>query len=1005
MTFDVAHLKDPNFFAQNRRPAHSDHRWFASVEEARTGISSFEQFLNGHWKFHYAKNFTQLPTGFQDPALDVSGWDDIRVPQHIQLAGYDRPQYVNVGYAWDGQEAVLPGEIPTRDNPVGTYIRDFELDHQLEVGERLHLTFHGAESAVAVWVNGTYIGYASDTFTPSEFDITNALTTGINRVAAQVFTYTAGSWLEDQDFYRFSGIFRDVVLTRRAAVHLEDVRITTELSDTFDRAIITITPQLAGVGTVNARIAGVGEFIVGADGVLTFELTAPLLWSAEQPNLYDVVLEVRDASGALTEIVPQRVGVRRFEIVDSIMLLNGKRVAFHGVNRHEFGLNGRVVTRSEVETDVKLMKQVGINAVRTSHYPNNRWIYEFADEYGLMVIDEMNLETHGMWTRVRAQDRPQSEALPGDRDQWRAITLDRAASMLERDKNHASILIWSCGNESYGGTVIRDVSAYFKASDNRPVHYEGIDWDARYPETTDIVSKMYTPAAEVEAFLQDHREKPMILCEYAHAMGNSFGAVDEYVELSYREPLFQGGFIWDFADQAIELTDRHGKTIFGYGGDSGEAIHDWDFSGNGIFAADHTWTPKTQEVKRVYQSFVIEPTETEFTLQNRFLFTGSDAYEVRASLAREGVVITEGAIETSVAPGEQGTYPLPFAAPTLPGEYRVIVSVHTRERTGWAETGYEIAFGQYVYSVTNGSVPAIVSSPAPTLVEGINWVGVHGSNFHVTFSRLFHGLQSYSFGNLTDGPRELLTNVVRPNFWHAPTANERGHDGPFDEGQWVLASRYARTNKYHEMAPMVIEQSDRGVSVSYRYQLPTTPETFCDVTYLVDPTGAVEVHQRMNFSEDLPDLPEFAMLLSMPAEYSNLKWYGDGPDECYVDRRLGTKLDVYEAKIADLLTPYIKPQESGNRTGVRWAEITDQRGNGLRFTGSPTMEFSALPYTPFEIENANRPNDLPPVHRTIVRPALMRRGVAGDNSWGAKALAKYRIPNGELSFTFSFRGL
>ena len=1006
--FDIDRIADPAFFSDNRLPAHSDHRWFADLDEARTGTSSFEQSLNGLWKFHCAKNQSQVVPGFEQPQTDVSGWDDLPVPSHLQLQGYDRPQYVNVGYAWDGQEGIEPGQVPTRDNPIGSYVRTFELDRPLAIGERLSVTFHGAESAIALWLNGHYIGYSTDSFTPAEFDLTDALVAGENRLAAQVFTYSAGSWLEDQDFFRFSGIFRDVVLYRRAAVHAEDLRVTTVVAGDLASAEVVLAVALEGSGTVTARLEGVGELAPREDGALALHVDAPRLWSPEDPHLYDLVIEVRDAAGQLHEVIPQRVGIRRFGIENGVLSLNGARVVFNGINRHEFGLNGRVASRELAESDIRMLKAHNVNAIRTSHYPNDSAFYALADEYGMLVIDEMNLETHGRWTEIRHHDKPLETALPGDHAEWRPAVLDRARSMLERDKNHPSVVIWSCGNESFGGSVLRDVADWFRSVDDRPVHYEGVHWDQRYPETTDIASQMYTSAAGVEQYLREHRDKPFLLCEYAHAMGNSFGGVGEYLDLAHRDELFQGGFIWDFADQAIRMTDRYGREFFGYGGDNGEAPHDHDFSGNGIFFADHTPSPKAQEMKKLYQGFVVEVTTSGFSLSSRMLFTSSAAYETRVTIAREGRIVSTGVVDTDVAPGGTATFALPHPVPTAAGEYAIVVSLHLRAATDWAPAGHEVAWGEHVLTVgalPAHAEPARASAPTPTVVEGTLSIGVHGPGFHVLFSRIFNGLSSYRYGETSTGGRELLSGVVTPNFWHAPTANERGWGGPFEEGQWLLASRYGRASRFHEPADISVEVEDGAVRIGYRYELPTTPVTHCDLSYLIDGTGRVEVTQRMTVPEGMAQMPEFATMLTMPADYDRVRWYGDGPEESYVDRREGARLGVYDRRVADMLTPYLRPQEAGNRTGVRWAEVTDAQGVGLRFEGEPTMEFSALSWTPAEIESALHPNELPPIHRTIVRPALMRRGVAGDDSWGSRPLDRYLLPTGELVFRFAFRGV
>ena len=552
--FDPARIADPGYFADRRLPAHSDHRWFASADEASSGASGYEQCLNGTWKFHYATNPDGAVPGFWATDFDASGWDDIAVPGHLQLQGYGRPQYTNVQYPWDGLEQVEPGQVPTRFNPVGSYRTTFTLDRPLAAGERLSVSFGGAESAVAVWLNGVWVGYGADSFTPSEFDLTTIVVAGENVLAVQVFTWSSGSWIEDQDFFRFSGLFRDVVLHRRPAVHVEDLRTTTTVAGDLAGAEVEVRVDLVGSGSVRLSLAGVGALADAGGGLFRLALDAPRLWSAEDPYLYQLAVEVLDPAGNLVEYIPQQVGVRRFGIEDGVLAINGRRLVFNGVNRHEFGLQGRVMTREQTEADVRLMKAANINAIRTSHYPNNSFLYELCDRYGLYVVDEMNLESHGLWDRIRRFERPLADAVPGDKPEWLPVLLDRAANMLERDKNHACIVLWSCGNESFGGTNILAVADWFRSVDTRPVHYEGVHWDPRYPQTTDVASQMYTPAAEVEAYLATHRDKPFLMCEYAHAMGNSFGAVDGYVDLAWREPLFQGGFIWDFADQAIRWS-------------------------------------------------------------------------------------------------------------------------------------------------------------------------------------------------------------------------------------------------------------------------------------------------------------------------------------------------------------------------------------------------------------------------------------------------------------------
>ncbi|NQX26110.1 DUF4981 domain-containing protein [Microbacteriaceae bacterium VKM Ac-2854] len=1001
-TFDLARLSDPGFFAENRRPAHSDHRWFASEAELASGASSFEQSLNGRWRFHYATDPRSTMPGFEQPSFDVSAWAQIPVPGHIQLHGYDRPQYVNTQYPWDGREQLAPGQAPERFNPVGSYRTTFTLEQPLGEGERLALDLRGAESAVAVWLNGAYVGFSADSFSPAEFDLTDLLVAGPNTLAAQVFKWSSGSWLEDQDFFRFSGIFRDVVLLRRPRVHVEDVQVRTHL--TGSQAEIEVDLQVVGEGSASVHLDGVGPLQRGADGVHRIRLDEPRLWSPEDPYLHRLIVRAQTPDGTTTETIPQSVGVRRFGIEDGVLSLNGRRIVFFGVNRHEFGLNGRVVTRAETEEDLRILKRAGVNALRTSHYPNNSFFYELADEYGFLVIDEMNLETHGLWDRIRYLDAPLHEAVPGDDGCWLPALQDRARSLYERDKNHPSVVMWSCGNESFGGSVLRDIAAWFRQVDDRPVHYEGVHWDDRHPATTDVVSQMYTSAADVEAYLATHRDKPFILCEYAHAMGNSFGAVDRYLDLADRDPLFQGGFIWDFADQALPMRDRHGNAYFGYGGDSGEAPHDGDFSGNGILFADRTPTPKLQEVAYLYQPFRIQVDADGISVENRLLFTPSSAFDGVVTVRREGALLATHPLSTDVAPGERERFHNPARLPEHAGEYTVDVELRLRESTRWAEAGHTVARGQGVI-VVSGAKPSTPRAPRPELIEGTHNVGVRGENVSVLFSSLHGGLVSYRFGGGAEGGRELLNSIPKPAFWHAPTSNERGWGAPFEDGQWLLASRYARAAGAALRTARVSYDADT-VTVGYRYELPTTPASSCDVDYRVDGDGRIEITLSMDVPAELPELPEFGMQLTTGADAHRLRWYGDGPDESYADRQLGARVDVYESDVSRELTPYLKPQESGSRTGVRWVEITDDDGRGLRLDSADGMEFSALPWTPYEIENAQHPNELPPVQRTVLRPALRRRGVGGDDSWGARTHAEFRIPSGQrLVFRFGLVGV
>lgn len=1012
MSFDYNRLKDPAYFAENRVAAHSDHVAYASMEELKAGETSLRCSLNGLWKFHHALNAKQVIPGFESMEYDCRPWADIPVPAHIQMEGYGAPQYANVQYPWDGYQDVAIGEIPEDYNPVACYAKTFFLPEQME-GKRVFISFQGAESCIAVWLNGQYVGFSSDSFTPSDFELTPYLKEGENKLACRVERWSAGSWLEDQDFMRFSGIFRDVYLYAIPQMHIQDLRIKTLLDDAYTDATLDVRAEMVGTGTyqLHLRLQD-GEHVVAETSALAAEevsvsmpVKAPKLWSSEAPNLYDLVLTIENEAGDVVEAVSQRVGFRRFEIKDGVMQLNGRRIVFKGTNRHDFcAETGRSVTPEKVRRDLVTMKRNNINAVRTSHYPNDSVLYALCDELGLYVIDENNMETHGVWDAMLRDKMDQSYALPGDRLDWMPMLLDRVNSTYQRDKNHPCVIIWSCGNESYGGKVIYEMSQLFRRlDDTRLVHYEGIRHDRRYNDTSDMESQMYTPVAEIRKFLAEHREKPFILCEYTHAMGNSNGAMHKYTEYAYEEPLYQGGFIWDYIDQSIRTKDRYGHATYAYGGDFDDRPSDYNFCGNGIAYGDGSESPKMQEVRYNYQNIVADVQKDRATIVNRSMFTGTAEFDCVATLARNGVVIEDVLMETDVAPMEEKTYRLPFPAQTRGGEYAVTLSFRLKKDTEWAKRGYEVAFAQGVYQVEE---PAKAERFAPLrVVRGGYNVSVSGEHFSVLFSDLAGGLASYRYGG-----KEMLSTIPRPNFWRAPIDNDCGNGMQMRYAQWKIASMYASTRATDELAmlnrhPQPVENGDGTVSMRYVWGLPTTPAAACEMVYTVHPSGKVEVAVAYDPVEGLSEMPEFGVMLKMDADYDQIRYYGMGPDENYVDRREGARLGIFETTAKDNMSHYLVPQECGNRTGVRWADVTDFRGRGLRFEGDK-MEFSALPYTPHELENAMHDYELPPVHYTVIRASKMQMGVGGDDSWGARTHDEYLLDGkARQTFTFSFKGI
>ena len=1001
-------VRDPAIFAEGRLPAHSDHVPYRTAEELHAGVTGLRFPLDGVWRFRYARNLRAAPKDFPD--VDSAGWDAIRVPAHVQMEGWGCPAYVNYQYPWDGIEALKPGQPPEYFNPVMDYVTCFTLPAHFR-GEEVNISFQGVESGFAVWLNGTYIGYSEDSFSPSDFPLTAALRDGENTLAVRVFRWTPGSWFEDQDAYRFSGIFRSVFLYMQPKTAVLDLSVVPTLSNDLKTGTISVAAKTKGEGSLRLRLEKDGAELAScacgiSDGCANTELTlpAPALWSAEDPALYRLTVEALDETGALTEIMAQELGFRRFEMQDGLMRINGKRIVFKGVNRHDFNSRtGRVPDRAELERDIITMKRNNINAIRTSHYPNDSALYALCDRYGLYVIDETNMETHGSWALASVTKEGMENIVPKDHEEFEALLLDRVESIYQRDKNHACVLIWSCGNESYGGKVIYAMSRRFRALDKyRLVHYEGVFWDRSCPDTSDMESRMYPSVTEIEEWLAKNPGKPFLCCEYSHAMGNSCGALHKYTDLSEREPRYQGGFIWDWADQSIDRRNRFGEWSQAYGGDFDERPTDWEFSGNGIvYGGDHTPSPKMQEVKFNYQGIGLSFDGLRFTVKNRNLFTDAGRYAAWAILLRDGAEWKRWPMEISVPPLEERRFALPEALQSeaallrkaLPGaELAVTVSFTLREDTLWARAGHEIAFGQTVLPCER--VVRTCGKPL-TVVRGTYNLGVRGEGFSALFTALRPGLSSYVYGG-----RELLLQPPAPNFWRAPTDNDRGNQMPQRYSQWKIASLYASADNVP-----AIEEREHSVRVTYTYKLPTVPASECRVSYEVFGDGSVHTELDCDCVEGLSDMPEFGMLFRLPADLENLTWYGLGPEETYADRRRGGKLGIYEKAVRDSLARYLRPQESGNRCGVRWARVTDRKGRGIEFSGDD-LSFSALPWTPHELENALHAYELPPVNYTIARVALGQMGVGGDDSWGARTHPEYLLPKeGHLHLSFIFRGI
>jgi len=1001
-------VTNPEIFQENRLDAHSDHEFYSSDKVKCGDISDFKFSLNGMWRISVYKNYSVCNRDFYKESYDVSDWDEIPVPGHIQMYDFDQKMYVNTQYPWDGHEYIEPGEIPSEYNPVANYIKKFEFPSFMK-GKKCIIRFDGVESGFALWLNGNYVGYSEDSFTPSEFDLTPYIADGENTLALQVFKFTAGSWLEDQDFFRFSGIFRDVCIYTVPDKHIQDLKIVTELDDNYKNAVLSLDIEMSEDASVRVSLEDedleIFRKVEMKAGINHLELPVvePRLWSAEIPNLYYLKLTVLDDKGNVIEYVVEKVGFRKFELINNIMHINGKRIVFKGVNRHEFSAQqGRCLTREDTIKDIITMKRNNINAVRTSHYPNQTYFYRMCDLYGLYVIDETNLETHGtwQWPIEIGKFKPVSFAVSGDRPEYKENVIDRARSMYERDKNHPCILIWSLGNESFGGSNHMAMHDAFHEWDNtRLVHYEGLFHDRRYNDASDMESTMYEPVENTKKFLAEHRDKPYIHCEYSHAMGNSCGALHKYTELCYEEPLYQGGFIWDYIDQCLMKKDRYGVEYAGYGGDFDDRPNDGSFSGDGLcYGPDRLPTPKMREVKFCYSNIIVKIDGAIAHVTNNNLFLNTSEFDAILTVECMGKEISRNKVETDIEPLASKDIKLEIPDLDLTeAEYVITLSFVLKEDTLWAKAGHELAWGQKV--VGQYKAPAKVSNRFDVTYGWFN-VGIKGDDFEILFAPGSGSIISYKKNG-----KEFIRRQPMPNFWRPITENDNANQLQFRAGQWKVASMYLSTKKNdgRGMDLPEIEVLEDKVTLTFTYNVPVKPFIQCKVTYVVTKDGTVDVKLVLPPSAEVGELPELSMLFTMDADYENLKWYGLGPEESYPDRN-HNKLGVYENKVADNMAAYLVPQECGYKMGVRCASITDKDGDGLFFTGE-NLGLSVLPYSPHEIDCALHPVELPPIHYTFIRVGK-QMGIAGDDTWGAKTHPEYCLDNSkEMIVNFKFRAV
>lgn len=972
-------LANPEIYEVNREKAHSDHTY-------TTKGGNLRQSLNGTWKFNYTEHPDSRPADFYKTDFDVTSFDDIIVPGHIQLQGYDKPQYVNTQYPWEGHEQLVPPQIPKKRNPVGSYVKFFDVDKEL-LGKETFISFQGVETAIYVWLNGEFVGYSEDSFTPSEFNITPYLKEKNNKLAVEVYRYSTASWLEDQDFWRFSGIFRDVYLYAVPEIHVRDMKVIADYDYENGNGILATELDIIGDSDYEIKLT-----LTDKNGIKVYEgntanvsasIPDIMPWSAEQPNLYTITAEISSDS-EIIETAETKIGFRTFELKDGIMCLNGKRIVFKGINRHEWNAEGgRVVTEDDMLWDIRFMKQNNINAVRTCHYPNNSLWYQLCDEYGIYLIAETNLESHGTWQKMGACEP--SINVPASLPEWKEACLDRARSMYERDKNHASVLIWSCGNESYCGDDIAAMADYFHEVDKtRLVHYEGVVWNRKYDHITDMESRMYAKPDEVEEYLKQNTGKPYISCEYMHAMGNSLGGMKLYTDLEDKYEAYQGGFIWDYIDQSL-----YKDGVLVYGGDFDDRASDYGFCTNGIVYADRTYSPKVSEAKRLYSNIRMSLENGVLTVENRNLFTDTSGYIFKVTLEKEGDILSAEEHRLNISAGEAGSVKLGLDIPENGGEYVLTAYAVLAEDTIWAEKGHEISFAQQI--VKTPEITAPMTAHKAEIVYGDFCIGVNGEGFSMQFDKREGGVSSLVYNGV-----EYITRAPKVSFFRAHTDNDTGAGYPCENAQWQIAGKCAKLLGFETK-----ENAD-SLEVTFKFLAPTVPSFEYKVTYIAYFDGRLGVKAEYDGVKGLSDMPVFAMDFKMKKQYDKFTFYGMGPDENYIDRNNGARLGVYTLTALENFTKYLNPQECGNRTGVRYVNVYEENGAGLNFTATENpFEMSVLPYNAYELDNAMHRDELPDPTYTWVRIAAKQMGVGGDDSWGAPVHKEFKI-NSEEAMSLEF---
>lgn len=1018
-----------NMFDQNKEKPHATLMPFRNVHEAlsqKPNQSVFYKTLSGTWKFNWVRKPADRPIDFYKPEFDVSTWANIPVPSNWELEGYGIPIYVNHQYEFsdfkkpvsdemkfiDGRYPANPGKVPHDYNPVGSYRRTFTVPENWE-GRQVFIQFGAVKSAFYLWINGQKVGYSQGSKTPAEWDITKYLKAGENIIAAEVYRWSDGSYLECQDFWRISGIERDVYLYSTPKVRVRDFFAKADLDTNYKNGILNLDidlknhlPKLkSGNVIVEYQVIDASKKVVASeyrevkinkvsDLSLGFvkEIENPKKWTAETPNLYTLAICLKNFEGRVIEVVTTKIGFRKIELIDTVFHINGVPVTIKGVNRHEHDqYKGHVVSEENMIKEIALMKQFNINAVRNSHYPPCERFMELCNEYGLYVTNEANIESHGMYYGDHSLAK---------KAEWTDAHVDRNIRMVERDKNHPSVIVWSMGNEAGDGEVFTAAYKAIKDLDpTRPVHYER----AIMGDNTDIFCPQYPGVRTLQNYAAKKQPKTFISSEYSHAMGNSNGNLVDLWDEFYkdRNDQLQGGYIWDWIDQALVKKDTDGTEFWAYGGDYGENMPtDYNFVCNGIISADYTPHPAMWEVKYAYQYLRFEETEKGYKITNWHDFLDLSDYEISWTISENGVTKRTQVLENfNLKPGESKTIVVPVTLQaSAPGvEHFIDFSVKLKKDKPFRKAGFEVAHDQFKLNVAEMMVKKKPEELAALKLEECEkGYTITGENFTLKFCKDKGSLASYEINGI-----ELLQKGPQVNFWRPANDNDKGSQMLNRLGVWREVSR--------EIKPSAINasSSESGkVIITVDFDLNKVKSTQ-NVVYTILGNGKVNVHSSFTTSEkELPDMPRFGIRWEMPVDFDNLKYFGRGPHENYIDRNQSAFVGLYEGKVADQYFEYVRPQENGYKTGARWFELRNENGIGLKVSGEPTVGFSTLhnPIEDFDMEDMNdyrHTNDITKKNGVFITTDLKQMGVAGDNSWGARPMRKYSMPaqNYEFSFT------